>query len=322
MRRLQTKREFDLSASIFALFAFLCDYSMRIIDCHVHLYPNEVFADPSEWGATYREPWWVTCVAPAGRRSIQGWSALPELLRDMDRAGVEKCALLGWYWENQETCDLQNSWFIDWIKTCPDRLLGFAAVQPGAKQVAIDGLQRALDQGLCGIGELFPEVQGYAMDDHFFGRVMEIAIERSVPINLHVTDPLVVTTAVRKMTPLENFIRLAQDFPQAKLILAHWGGGLPFYELNPGVRAALRNVVYDCSASPLLYDRRIFREVIDLVGADRVLFGSDYPLLLYPRESRVPEFKRFLGDIMAAGLNEEEREKLFANNFLRLIGRE
>ena len=61
---------------------------------------------------------------------------------------------------------------------------------------------------------------------------------------------------------------------------------------------------------------------VDLVGADRVLFGSDYPLLLYPREQQAPEFKRLLNDLVTAGLTVEEQEKVLGKNLLRLVGRE
>jgi uncharacterized protein len=295
---------------------------MRIVDAHVHFYPEEVSADPVKWGTEHGESWWTSCVAPAGRRSVQGWATAADMLRDMDRAGVEKCVLMGWYWENQETCDLQNAWFNHLIKAQPDRLLAFATVQPKAKQPAVDSLERALDSGFCGIGELFPQVQGFAYGDPYFSRVLQIAAERGAPVNLHVTDPLIPTKAVFRATPLENFVQLAKDFPAVKVILAHWGGGLPFYELNLRLREVLRNVSYDCAASPLLYEKQIFRQVIDLVGADRVLYGSDYPLLLYPREQRVPEFKRFLNDVVTAGLTAEEQEKVFGKNLLRLVGRE
>jgi uncharacterized protein len=83
----------------------------------------------------------------------------------------------------------------------------------------------------------------------------------------------------------------------------------------------LRNVWYDTAASPLLYDARVFRQVVDLIGADRILFGSDYPLLLYPRKIREPAFDRFLEEIASAGLTEEEREKILGANFRRLIER-
>jgi predicted TIM-barrel fold metal-dependent hydrolase len=57
-----------------------------------------------------------------------------------------------------------------------------------------------------------------------------------------------------------------------------------------------------------------------LVGVDRVLYGSDYPLLLYPREQREPDFKRFLNDVVTAGLSVEEQEKVLGKNLLRLVG--
>ena len=295
---------------------------MRIVDSHVHFYSEEVSANPVKWGTEHGEPWWTSCIAPVGRRSVQGWASAAVMLRDMDRAGIEKCVLLGWYWENQETCDLQNAWFSDLIKAHPDRLLAFATIQPRAKQSALDSLERALDVGFCGIGELFPQAQEFAFDDPYFSRVLQIASERGTPINLHVTDPLIPSKAATWATPLENFVRLAKDFPGVKLILAHWGGGLPFYELNPRLREILRNVTYDCAASPLLYDRQVFRQVVDLVGADRVLYGSDYPLLLYPREQQAPEFKRFLNDLATAGLTAEEQEKVLGKNLLRLVGQE
>ena len=292
-----------------------------IIDCHIHMYPLEVFANPIAWGVARGEPWWTESVAPAKRATIQGWADIPRLIADMDRAGIERCVMLGWYWEQQSTCNEQNGWFIEWVRERPDRLSAFAAVQPAAGQEALDALQRALDVGLCGIGEILPQAQGFMFDDPYWERVVGIAIERNLPINLHVTDPLTVNEAVTMPTPLPSYLRLAQRFQDAKFIFAHWGGGIPFYELNPRVRPYLKNVWYDTAASPLLYDARVFRQVIDLIGADRILFGSDYPLLLYPRKIREPTFDRFLEEIAGAGLTAEEKEKILGANFHRLVER-
>ncbi len=74
-----------------------------IVDAHVHAYPAEVFADPAAWGTAHGEPVWTACVAPASRRSLQGWADADTMIADMDEAGVETCVLLGWYWERQET---------------------------------------------------------------------------------------------------------------------------------------------------------------------------------------------------------------------------
>ena len=117
------------------------------IDAHVHIYPPEVAENPAAWGAARGEPAWTECVAPRVRRSIQGWADPETAIADMDEAGVAACVMLGWYWERQETCDLQNGWHAHWIRRHPGRLLGFATVQPSAGQRAIDALEPGARHG-------------------------------------------------------------------------------------------------------------------------------------------------------------------------------
>ncbi len=68
-------------------------------------------------------------------------------------------------------------------------------------------------------------------------------------------------------------------YPDQPVVLAHWGGGLPFYELMPEIQALTRNVVYDCAATTYLYGFQIFEVALKIVGPERVLFGSDFPVL-------------------------------------------
>lgn len=195
-------------------------------------------------------------------------------------------------------------------------------MQPNSGQRGFDSLRRALDAGLCGIGEVLPQAQHFSFTDENWARIVALAVERRVPINLHVTDPLAVTAgSLTKPTPLENFVRLVTDFPEATFILAHWGGGIPFHELNPRLRALFKNTYYDTAASSLLYDKSVFRRAVDLIGVERVLFGTDYPLLCYPRESREPEFARALADATSTGLTDAELENVLGGNLLRLLRR-
>ncbi|HMD60083.1 MAG TPA: amidohydrolase family protein, partial [Opitutaceae bacterium] len=223
-----------------------------IIDAHVHVYPSEVASDPAAWGGARGEPGWTACVAPAGRRSVQGWADPDALIADMDEAGVGACVMLGWYWQRQETCDLQNAWHSQWIRRHPGRLLGFAAVQPAAGAKAIEGLERALDSGLCGVGEVLPQAQGFELESPWWGRVVAAAIRRGVPVTLHATDPGA-PAAAGPRTPLDGYIRLAREYPEAKIILAHWGGGLALREPPPSAELPA-NLYFDTAASPLLYD--------------------------------------------------------------------
>jgi hypothetical protein len=235
----------------------------------------------------------------------------------MDEAGIEACVMLGWYWERQETCELQNAWHAEWVRRHPGRLLGFAAVQPAAGARSLEALERALDSGLCGVGESLPQAQGFTLEDPTWRGVVELAIRRRVPITLHATDPGKVPAA-GPSTPLDGYLRLAREYPEATLILAHWGGGLAFRG-SSGDEPLPPNLHFDTAASPLLYDPGVFRQAVDRVGAGHILYGSDFPLMLYPREARETGFTRFLGEIAAAGLTAAEREEILGSNMRRLL---
>ena len=292
-----------------------------IIDSHVHCYPPEVVADPGGWAAARGESHWAELHVPApGRSSIAGWTDADGLLADMDKAGVERAVLLAWYWENQETCDLQNRWHIDWVREHPDRFIGFAAVQPMAEERAFEAVRRAIGQGLSGIGEMLPAAQGFSHTNSTWMRILDWAQEENLPITIHVSEPVGHDYAGRVETPLEEYQWLVRQFPNLKMILAHWGGGLPFYELNATCRSDFQNVFYDTAASPLLYDKKVFRVVAELAGADKILFGSDYPLRLFPKLDKKPGFERFLEQIDNAGLTDIQKEKILGGNARKLFG--
>jgi predicted TIM-barrel fold metal-dependent hydrolase len=288
-----------------------------IVDAHVHMYAAEVAAAPAAWGREHGEPAWTECVAPEGRRSIQGWSDPDALVADMDLAGVDACVMLGWYWQRQETCDLQNGWYLEWMRRHPGRLIGFATVQPAGGMRSLEALERALDCGLRGIGEILPQAQGFSLADPVWRRVMEIAAGRRIPVTLHATDPEW-GPAAGPRTPLDAYVRLALDYPDATLILAHWGGGMAFRGA-PGGGPLPPNLYFDTAASPLLYDPDVFGSAIGLVGAARILYGSDYPLLLHPKASRSPGFGRFLGEIAAAVPDAAQRGQILGSNMRRLL---
>ena len=98
------------------------------------------------------------------------------------------------------------------------------------------------------------------------------------------------------------FIKNARDYPNVKIVCAHWGGGLPFYALMPEVRDALENVWFDTAASPFLYSPEVFSSVAALVGTEKILPGSDFPLIRFGRIRRqIAEAGMELGDFPSAG---------------------
>jgi predicted TIM-barrel fold metal-dependent hydrolase len=288
-----------------------------VIDAHVHLYPPELNRDPAEWAAAHDEPHWATLCTRKRKngRPVQGFPSLIRLLQTMDAAGVDRAVLLGWYWETHESCVAQNRFYADCIHAHPDRLSAFAAVQPAAGAAALTEIWRARGEGLAGLGELSPHSQGIPMEDPRLLAVLALAGELGLPVNFHVTDPAPTTGNYpgRVETPLADFSGMAKAFPAVNFILAHWGGCF----WRHGVRMP-DNVYFDTAASPLLYEPAVFGEAVRACGEDRVLWGTDYPLDLYPRDDARETMAEFLIQASEA-LPASVSENVLGGNIARLL---
>lgn len=290
--------------------------AMRVIDAHVHLYPPDVNRDPAGWAASAGEANWATLCTRRRKdgRPVQGFPSVDELLAEMDRAGVERAVLMGWYWETAPAGTLQNTFFAECVRAHPDRLSACATIQPRAGAAVVRAeMHRARELGLVGLGELSPHSQGYAWNDAAVGEALALAGEWRWPVNLHVTDPDSRAYPGRVETPLADFVALARAHSQVNFILAHWGGLLP---LRDPKAARLDNLFYDTAASPLLYDASVWSRFGAVVTAERVLFGSDFPLNLYPRSDATPMMTRWLAEAKRAGAS----ETVFSANAERLFG--
>ena len=140
---------------------------------------------------------------------------------------------------------------------------------------------------------------------------MEICKELDRPVMIHTNEPIGHSYPGKTPNTLAQIYQLIQTFPQNKIILAHWGGGLFFFSrLKKDVKAGLRNVYFDTAASPYLYDTDVYRLAIDLVGEEKILFGSDFPLL--------PP-ARYFDEMKTAGLSDEEMRKICGLNAAQLF---
>lgn len=274
---------------------------MPIIDAHVHLYPPEVDADPAGWAEAMGERHWAVLCTRRRRdgRPVQTLPTIDQLLATMDVAGVDRAVLLGWYWERPETCSWQNRFYAECVRAQPDRLSAFAALHPGVgREATLAEIRRAHAEGLIGLGELSPQSQGFAVDDPAFHAALDLAGELGLPVNLHVTDPDSRPFPGKIETPADDFIALAQRHPSTHFILAHWGGMLP---LRDSRFLSCGNVSYDTAASPLMYDAGVWPRLLSALGPQRILFGSDFPLNLYPRLDEKPGLIRFVGEAQQGG---------------------
>jgi uncharacterized protein len=276
-----------------------------VIDAHVHLFPPEVVADRERF--LVLDPHFAALYTNPRARLATAADALAS----MDRNGIDGAFALGFGWRDLALCRMHNDYLIDAQRRFPSRLACFAAIQPLAGESALAEVVRVAESGLRGVGELMPHGQGYQLDDWaVVGPLAEALVALDRPLIVHVSEPVGHTYAGKgDVSPIAAW-QLAARYPALKIVFAHWGGGLPFYELMPEVRDALRNTFYDSAATTYLYDFKIFKTVVDLCGADRILFGTDYPLL-----HQGP----FLRRVRELGLPEETLEAIIGGSAARLV---
>ncbi|MDQ8197165.1 amidohydrolase family protein [Pelagicoccus enzymogenes] len=285
------------------------------IDSHIHLYPPSVSADPLAWAVTQNEPYWLSCVKPSHGKSLQAWKSPSELLQDMDDAGVEKVVILSWYWENHDSCLHNLNWQTEWLAKTPHRFICFAPFNANGGSAALELLKNAFQSGCKGIGELNPPAQGYAYEDPVLAQALELAAAYRAPVNFHVTDPTTHDYPGKIDTPYASLLNLANEHPNTSFIFSHLGGCEPLRNREPPPN----NVVFDTAACPLLYKTPVYREFCDKVGVDKILFGSDYPLRVFPKDKRSPNFILPLAELQNGDLSPAEIEAITLQNAKRLF---
>ena len=252
----------------------------RIVDAHTHTFPPDVVARREAYHS--RDAWFSLCY-----ENPKLLLASPDdLIASMDEAGIQTSIACGFPWADPGLCREHNDWMAEACRAHPGRLAFLAVVAPHQPDAAVEA-ERAFGLGALGIGELNADAQGFDLTmPQAIGDLMTLCRDLQKPVMLHSTEPIGhLYPGKGAATPERLFVWLSA-YPAQPIVLAHWGGGLPFYELMPEVRAVTRFVAYDSAATTYLYDHAVFQHVLALAGKDRVVFGSDYPILRQDRLTR------------------------------------
>ncbi|GAB4410513.1 MAG: 4-hydroxyphenyl-beta-ketoacyl-CoA hydrolase [Anaerolineales bacterium] len=276
-----------------------------IVDVHVHVHRPEVAACRDEFCA--RDAYFQRLYADPKARL----ATAEDVIQAMDDDGVDVAVICGFAWRDAGICRDDNDYVMEAVARYPRRLVGLAVLNPCDGDRAVYEMERCARGGLRGLGELMPDGQGYALSDVEAMRpIMEAARMLGWVVLTHSNEQVGHDYAGKGKTGPEVVLRFAQAFPDARIVCAHWGGGLLFYELMPEVRESLRNVFYDTAASPYLYDDRIFRVAAE-IAPEKVLFGTDYPLL---------RARTYLKRVRAVGLSPEVERAMLGGNAARVFG--
>jgi predicted TIM-barrel fold metal-dependent hydrolase len=234
------------------------------------------------------------------------------LIQSMDENGIDRSVVFGFPWRTAELLARHNDYVLDAAARFPDRLLPLACLDLFSQR-CVEMAEKVLLDGVRGFGELAVYTASGNMDRVLdnFKQIAVLCREKDLVLLAHANEPVGHEYPGKAPFGLDFYYDMARTAAGATLILAHWGGGLLFFELlkknDPGLFA---NIYYDTAASPFVYRSDIYRVATQVAGPNRILFGSDYPLI---------SPKRYFEEMKQSGLPDLEIDYISGKNAARIF---
>lgn len=273
-----------------------------IIDAHAHILPDRVRDNLDQ--ITAAEPWFAACHA-GGQRMASAES----LVAAMEENGVDRTVCFSWPFADPGLCAEANDYVAAACRRFPDRLVGFGVIQPADPGAARE-VRRCAQLGLRGVGELNADAQGWALLGDGIDAAVAESIAIGMPWTLHCSEPVGHDYPGKGAVTPDRVMQFAQRHADLRLICAHLGGGVPLYAHIREVRQVCERLYFDTAAQPFVYEPSVYRAIADAVGVERILLGSDHPLL---------DVSRYLRALDDAGLDDAERAAVAGGNAATLL---
>lgn len=259
----------------------------KIIDCHCHIYPEKIAEKATESiGRFYLLP-----------MAYHGTAA--EMIRCREAAGITHSVIFSVATKPSQVRSI-NTFVAEEVGTF-ENLCGLGAAHPDSDDIEGD-IQNILDLGLKGV-KLHPDIQGIAIDDPRCFRIYELCEKHGLLLLLHMGD-----TRYDFSRP-ERLVKVLERYPGLRVIGAHFGGWGLWKEAEEILKNH-RDFWVDCSSSLAFMSADEALRLIRSYSAERVLFGTDYPMW---------DFDAELHRFRSLDLTESERQMILWQNAEKLF---
>jgi len=257
---------------------------------------------------------------------------IERLIGEMDEAGIDKTVLLaldvGFAFSTELSPRDYNDYVANIVHEYPDRIIGFAGIDPRRGKEAIVELERCYDMGLRGL-KLWT-LTGFYPDDEFHYPLYAKAAELGIPMLIH-TGSGPPGTYMKYNRPV-YVDKIAVDFPEVKIIMAHIGA--PWVEEAVAIVVKNPNVYVDISAwepilkaAPFVLCQALTQIKMGTGNLGQVLFGTDWPLFTpimslkeWVEGIRSLEMPAPLQMMGLKDFTEEDKRMILGENAARLLG--
>lgn len=261
---------------------------MKIFDVHVHIFPDRIAEKAVSAIGNFYENF-----------NMEGDGRLETAIRMMDEAGIAQCCAHSVATTAHQVHSI-NAFVMDAWRRYPDRIVPFAAMHPALENAA-DEAEAIAAQGFRGV-KLHPEIQGFNIDDP---AVMDMLapFEGKLPVLTHCGDYRCDNSSPARLK------RVLRAFPRLRLVCAHLGGWTVWREAWREL--AGEDIYVDTSSALFALEPREAVEIIRAYGADRALYGTDFPM--WSPKGELERFNRL-------PLTDAEREMILWTNHFRMLG--
>lgn len=238
---------------------------MKLIDIHTHIYPDAIAEKATESICDFYQ---------LDGGGMNGSAKM--LLSQGDKAGIHKFVILPVGMRPDRVRHV-NDFILEQVAAQP-RFIGFGTVHAAMKQLT-DEVEYIISKGLRGI-KMHPDFQEFNIDDERLFPVYEM-IQGKLPVIFHMGDPRYDCSHPARLR------KILEQFPRLQVIAAHFGGYSMYetaYELLHD-----KDCIFDISSSLMFMPEGVAEKYINAFGAERMAFGTDYPLW-----DPVTETKRFM----------------------------
>ena len=227
---------------------------MQIFDIHTHVYPDEIAQKATDSVKSFYN---------IGGANMDGTTSM--LLERGKAAGISRFLILPVAIRPERAAGI-NDFILQQTKLHPE-FVGFGTVHAGMENLT-DEVHRIMDMGLRGI-KMHPDSQRFHIDDPRLYPMYE-AIEGRIPVMLHMGDHRYDYSHPVKLR------KILDQFPRLQAVAAHFGGYSMYREAYDLLKDT--DCILDISSSLMFMEDGEPEKYINLYGAERMAYGTDYPL--------------------------------------------
>lgn len=262
-----------------------------VIDSHCHIYPEKIVDK-----------------AVAGTDNFYGVKSycrgtVKDLMEQGETAGIDRFIVQSVATTPKQVASI-NNFIANEVSLNPEKLTGLGTLHPESEDIKGD-VEHLVSLGLKGV-KLHPDIQAFRLDDERCLKIYELCEEKGLILLLHTGDNRYDYSNPNRLLPV------LKTFKNMKVIGAHFGG-YSIWEEACKVYCDIPNFYVDCSSSMPWLNPETTLKIIRTYGADKVLFGTDYPMWNPKLE---------IESILSLGLDENEIMSILNINAKKLFNLE